>query len=353
MAIISRSTSLTPACQIALAALEAGLSVLPIRPDGSKQPAVLRWKTYQQIFPTREEVQNWFQYPYCGLALVTGQVSGGLIALDFDDVGTFEKWIKLVQDDSALNALYEFIAAGYEEKTPKGGRHLLFRCPEAFCGERRPGSQKLALRPMPPPQRFETLAETREEASLIIIDPSRGLVHSTGRPYTRLRGSVTMIRTIGAEERNRLYASVQTLNEVPDSPQPDPLRVFRSQLGAFRPRVSESDERPGDLFMSAPANSWESLLIGWDMSKPELNPVGHPERYLRHPGKVGAKSSATLNADGTDRLFCFSPSVGLPTNCYLNKFEFYAYWCWGGDFKAAARDLAAKGYSTKRRLMSE
>jgi hypothetical protein len=343
-----RPTWQTPACQVALAALDAGLSVLPIKPDRTKHPAVPYWKTYQQVRPTVEEVEAWFRHPHRGLALVTGKVSGGLIALDFDDPAIFDKWLQLVQGDANLHMLYEFVAEGYEEKTPKGGRHILFRCPEVFNAPRRPGSQKLALRPVPPPQRFETLAETREEGSLIIIDPSRGAVHPSGKPYVRLRGSVGMIRTISAAEREQLYDSIRRLDETPESSKTEPTRVFQPRTGAFPPRASLPGERPGDLFMADPGVTWESLLDGWDISEPKLNPAGHLERYLRHPGKEGPDANCTLNADGTDRLFCFSPSVGLPLCRYLNKFDFYVHWCWGGDATAAARALAEQGYTTRK-----
>ena len=350
MVVVPRYISQTPACQVAFAALEAGLSVLPIKPDGSKHPAVSGWKDYQQFCPSVEEIDAWFRHPHRGLALVTGQVSGGLIALDFDDPATFDAWLRLIQRDEDLWALYEFLGEGYEEKTPKGGRHILFRCPEAFQVERRPGNQKLALRPVPPPQRFETLAETREEGGLIIIDPSRGAVHPSGKPYVRLRGSVSTIRTISASDREHLYRSVKTLDEAPEPAKVEPARVFQPYPGSWTPRVSVPGERPGDLFMADPKNTWESLLAGWDISEPELNSAGHLERYLRHPGKVGPDPNCTLNADGTDRLFCFSPSVGLPMGRYFNQFEFYAYWFWGGDIVAAVRALVEQGYTTRKKV---
>ena len=345
--VASRYSGRTPACQVALMALEAGISVVPIRPDGTKQPALTGWKRLQDARPTPAEVDAWFSphpYPHRdrGLALVTGMISGGLIALDFDDAGAFDAWLKRIQRDEVLSSLYGHVASGYEERTPKGGQHLLFRCPEAFDVPRRPSNQKLALRPVSPPQRFETLAETREEGGLIIIDPSRGPVHPSGKPYVRLRGSVFTIRTISATEREQLYASVRTLDEVP-------RQVPSCVLSPRSPSVSVSGERPGDLFNADLGVTWEALLVGWDLSKPRLNAAGHLERYVRHPGKAGPNHSATINADGTNRLFGFSPSIGLPVSRYLSKFEFFAYWHWGGDFKAAAKALVEQGYRLKEK----
>ena len=79
----------SPTYQVALEALEAGMSVLPIRPDGTKQPALPGWKRYQQELPTEAFVEEWFRLPQRGLALVTGHISGGLIALDAGGQHTF------------------------------------------------------------------------------------------------------------------------------------------------------------------------------------------------------------------------------------------------------------------------
>jgi putative DNA primase/helicase len=336
----------SPTYQVALAALEAGVSVLPIRPDGTKQPVLTGWKRYQQELPTEALVEEWFGHPQRGLALVTGHISGGLIALDFDDLATFDAWLKRIRREQALYALYEFIASGYEERTPKNGRHLLFRCPAVFGGSQRPGNQRLALRPAPEQQRLQVLAETREEGGIIIVDPSRGGVHPSGKPYVRIRGGVTTIRTITPEERALLYDSIRAFDEMPPSPPREPSLpqpyhpTFRLSGG------SGAGDRPGDLFDHDPAVTWESLLLplGWQLVRTDEKGEG----YWRHSGKVGPTHSATTNADGTNRLFCFSASTGLPVERYLTRFEFYAWWYYGGDFSAAAKALVERGYTSRK-----
>ncbi|NMC48706.1 MAG: hypothetical protein GYA47_04645 [Desulfovibrio sp.] len=66
----------------ALAACEAGLSVLPTRKD-TKAP-LTAWKPYQGRPATRAEIERWFSAPNTALALVCGSVSGNLEMLDFD-----------------------------------------------------------------------------------------------------------------------------------------------------------------------------------------------------------------------------------------------------------------------------
>jgi Bifunctional DNA primase/polymerase, N-terminal len=331
----------TPAYQVARSALEVGINVLPIKPDGSKQPAVAGWKKYQAERPTRAEVARWFSDPGRGLALVTGRISRGLIALDFDDPPIFEQWLLRIRRDQVLLALYASIASGYEERTPKGGRHLLFFCPEAFAGERRPGSAKLALRPQSAPQLCETLAETKEEGGIIIVDPSRGGVHPTRKPYVRLRGSVSAITTITLTEREALYASIKALDEMPLAPTMHmPSYSHPPAPTLARLASSHAGERPGDLFNHDPLVTWESLLIplGWDLVRCDESGKG----YWRHPGKVGPNHDATTNAEGKDCLYCFSAAAGLPSGRFLDKFAFYAYTWHEGDFKAAASDLARR-----------
>src|SRR6266566_643960 len=121
-------------------------------------------------------------------------ISGNLEALDFDDRATFEAWLTRIQQYPEAGALYERIAWGYEETTPAGGRHLLYRCNDMA------GNQKLAVRPAPEPQKMKTLIETRGEGGFIIIAPSRGTVHPSGKPYMLLRGNVAKIQTITGEE---------------------------------------------------------------------------------------------------------------------------------------------------------
>jgi hypothetical protein len=342
----------SPACKIALAALQAGISVLPIRADGSKQPDLPGWRIYQQKRPSIQEIGEWFSHPQRGLALVTGSISGGLVALDFDDPNTFAAWRSRVRSEHGLNDLYTLIATGYEERTPKGGRHLLFRCPEAFQAERKPGNQKLALRPVPPPKRFETLGETREEGGLIIVYPSHGDVHPSGRPYYLLRGSVAGIRTITAAQRELLYNSVRAFDETPEVKRcaQVPTATLPVRFSASARSKSVEGLRPGDLFNVDPNVTWEQLLQGWELIDLRANGTGQLEGYWRHPGKVGPNHSATTNADGTNRLFVFSPSVGLPLNRYLSKFEYFAYWHWGGDFKEAAKKLAEQGYTNRKKV---
>jgi hypothetical protein len=310
----------------ALLAWEAGISIVPIATDGSKSPALRQWQAYQKRLPTSQELHAWFARSNCGLGLITGPVSGNLEALDFDDSAIFTAWLARVQPYPEALALYERVAWGYEETTPAGGRHLLYRCSAVS------GNQKLAMRPVPGPQKYKTLVETRGHGGLIVIAPSRGSVHPSGKAYILRRGSVAKIQTITPEERTLLHALARSFDEIPPS-EPRRLPVQREQPKASRGR------RPGDLFNARA--TWEEVLepADWEL----VRYVGN-EGQWRRPGKEGPGISATTNFDGSDLLYVFSTATNFEVERGYSKFTAYAVLNHGGDFSTAARELVRLGY---------
>jgi hypothetical protein len=99
-----------------------GLSIIPIRPDGSKAPALDAWQELQRRPPTDAEVREWFGNG-CGIAVVCGTVSRNLEVLDFDSPEVWERWRQAVTQVNP-QALADLPLV----RTPSGGRHLyLFR----------------------------------------------------------------------------------------------------------------------------------------------------------------------------------------------------------------------------------
>ena len=106
------------------AAYDAGLSVIPIKNDGTKAPPI-KWAAYQSSPASRDQVAAWFaRGRYTGFGVVGGKASGNLEALDFDEadfqlfVDTAEGW--------GLGPLLDRIRGGCEVGTPSGGRHLYY-----------------------------------------------------------------------------------------------------------------------------------------------------------------------------------------------------------------------------------
>src|SRR4051794_32211450 len=80
-----------------------GLSVLPIKPDGTKAPALKRGEpeVYRdQRYPTDEELVRWLGTGRDGVAVAGGKLSGNLAVLDFEAPEVWEKWRAAVPADT-------------------------------------------------------------------------------------------------------------------------------------------------------------------------------------------------------------------------------------------------------------
>jgi hypothetical protein len=315
--------------QTALSCYQAGINVLPIRADGSKCPSLKGWKIYQQRRTTPGEIRQWFYRATYGLAIVTGDISGGLEALDIDSRETYQAWLVRMRDDPVLRPLYERIVAGYLEATPDGGRHLLYRC------EGVGRNQTLARRLLPDGQGYQTLIETRGNGGMLIIAPSGGRVHPSGRPYQLLSGGVRQIATITPQERSLLLALGRSFDETPARIREERASSMVSRGGP----VEGQGTRPGDLFNQSAR--WEDILNphGWRLVR-QVNGVGQ----WRRPGKKGPGISATTNYAGNDLLYVFSTATIFEPERGYTKFTAYAILEHAGDFSAAARALVEAGY---------
>jgi Bifunctional DNA primase/polymerase, N-terminal len=315
-------------------AVAAGISVVPIRNDGTKQPFVATWLEYQDRYATERQVDGWFGSEYPGLAFITGSISGNLEAIDFDDDHTFRAWRDCIRQDRELAALYHYVSWGYLEVTPSGGRHLLYRCHSPIDG-----NQKLASRPLDGHGNSrKTLIETRGQGGLIIVSPSRGKVHRSGKPYVLQLGGVASIRTITASQRRLLLDSARRFDEMPAiqprTPQPTKTPRLENQF----PEKS----RPGDLF---------NQLASWDEV---LTPHGWRLLYERSGEGYWTKNQychATTNYRGSDLLYVFSTATRFDPECGYSKFAAYTLLNYGSTtqeaFREAAKALAEQGYAPK------
>ena len=327
------SEELSALYHTALSCYQAGINVLPIRADGSKCPALKGWRIYQQRRTTPGEIHQWFHRAERGLAIVTGDISGGLEALDIDSRETYQAWLNCIRDDPVLRPLYERIVGGYLEATPDGGRHLLYRC------EGVGRNQTLARRPVVGEQGYQMLIETRGNGGILIIAPSGGRVHPSGRPYRLLSGGITHVATITPQERSMLLTLARSFDETPVK-----IREERASYAAApggQHTAGGQAARPGDLFNQSAR--WEDILSfhGWRMVR-RVGGVGQ----WRRPGKKGPGISATTNYAGNDLLYVFSTATIFEPERGYTKFTAYTVLEHAGDFSAAARALVEEGYVT-------
>lgn len=311
--------------QYALAASAAGICVVPSREDGSKAPDA-DWKQYQDEHPTTATIKNWYDKDRTGIGFVCGAVSGNLEMLEFEDVETYNSY-KAIATAVGLGVLVERIENGYLECTPGGGIHYFYRCDEIS------GSMKLARRlkrqeeMQHPNDKVKTLIETKGEGGYVVVAPSNGRVHPTGKPYELLKGGVASIVNLAREERQAILTLARTLDQMPKPRHPEP-RLPSIGTGS----------RPGDEFNRRAA--WPEILEphGWQQVYRRDD-----ETYWLRPGKDHGVS-ATTNYAGSDLLYVFTTSTSFDAERGYSKFAAYAVLNHGGDFQTAARDLSGRGY---------
>src|SRR5262249_37137442 len=118
-----------------------GLSVIPVRTDGSKEPAV-GWKMFQTAQPVDSTLVEWFgQGVARAIGITCGGGSGNLEVIGCYCQPLFPEWKELVQ--SHAPGLFEQLPIS---ETPSGGRHALYRCEEVG------GNRKLAMRAIEVPE---------------------------------------------------------------------------------------------------------------------------------------------------------------------------------------------------------
>ena len=312
----------------ALAWQQAGASVIPVKPDGKKRPAI-RWKEFQQRRPSAHEVETWFSDGLNGIGLVCGSVSGGLELLELEGRALKADMLtRLAQAfaDHDKADLWARITTGYMEASPSGGVHIIFRVTGPALG-----NTKLAMA-----ADGQVAIETRGEGGYTIVAPTPGTCHPSGRGWVAITGTPDTVATITADERDAIHAIAATCDQMPHTPTPAVARALPA------PPTPGEGGRPGDAFNATA--SWDDILTpaGWQRVRRD----GQGWDWVR-PGKKAADGiSATTGTatDGVDRLYVFTTSTDFDTERPYDKFSAWSVLNTGGDMSEAARQLAAQGY---------
>ncbi len=320
--------------EVALSASRRGLSVHPPAEDGTKAPVPLypksgggdgrTWLHPPGDLPTEEVIRRWYG-PHSGIGLRTGSEAAGLECLEFDCPQVYTSFTAAA-NECGLGGLLARIEAGYRELTPGAGVHLLY-----FTDEIQ-GNAKLAKRPDVSPTKLhgaKTLIETRGENGFVIIAPSGGKVHQTGRPYVLTSGGIDSIVTLTGEERAAMFELARSFDEMP--------KPLADDKPKGRP-PTDTSARPGDLYGAAV--SWDEIMTGagWHLAYRRGETT-----YWRRPDKaIGV--SATTNHNGSNLLWVFTSSTSLDSEKSYTKFGAYAHLNHGGNHTAAAKTLREAGY---------
>lgn len=352
--------STTATLDAALDLHDHGCSVVPVRADGTKAP-LGNWRDYQQERANRDAVRSWFGGGRPGVGIITGAVSGNLEMLELEGRAVAEGVLEQlgdILDASGLGDLWQRITTGWTEQSPSGGVHFHYRVADAPVA----GNTKLARRPArddeltdderrvletkPNKIFIRDLIETRGEGGFVVVAPSHGPVHPTGRPWARVAGGPATVPTITADEYDALHTVCTMLNQ-PTTAAPTPAPAGRIDLDDQAAFFGDTPQRtaaggglsPGDDYEQR--TDWADILTphGWTLVAQHGR-----TRYWRRPGKTIGVSATTGHADDRDRLYVFTSSTEFDQERPYTKFGAVAVLDHGGDHSAAARALRHAGY---------
>lgn len=292
--------------EAAKALTSRGISVVPTK--ANKTPNVVAWAEFQKNIPGNDQLATLFAGAV-GVGAICGQVSGCLECIDFDVIGAFEKWVGLLKENG-YEDLYKKLVV---QKTPSGGYHAVYRCPDGVQG-----NLKLAYE-MHETSGFVIKIETRGEGGYFMACPSPG--------YKMSQGTWGKIPEIDHEERDVLFSCARMLNE----------RVFAEHSERSAP---QGIKRPGDEYNQR--TDWAEILepAGWTCAYRRGD-----EGYWVRPGKTKRQGiGATTNYKGTGLMKVFSSNAWpFEADNTYSKFCAFAEINHGGNMSDAAKELGGKG----------
>lgn len=315
----------------------AGVSTIPILPNGTKRP-VVQWAEYQARIPTLGELDRWWGNGHeYGLAVICGAVSGNLEMTELEGKVALNSDLMVALDREFFNRnltwLWEGLRQTYSEWTPSGGIHLIYRISDAPV----PGNEKIAV-----DSDGKVRAETRGEGGYVIVAPTSGLCHPSGESWMLLGESIPgQVPVLSWEERNLLHDVLRhVLHQEPEPPAPSRDLVPTSPGTSL---VEGAGARPGDQWSDRV--TWSEILEpnGWTLSH-----TRGEEEFWTRPGKSRRDGhSATVNYAGSGLLKVFSSSVPeLVPDATYTKFGALAAIQFRGDHAAAAKWLSRQGFGT-------
>lgn len=140
--------------------IDAGLALIPLRPR-DKQPLV-KWRKFRERPPDRRLVGAWLRrWPRANWGVILGPVSGNLVALDFDDLSSYERWARDWPD----------LAQAAPTTATRRGRHVYLMTP----------GQRTA-------RMTNFNGEVKGAGGYTLLPPS---IHPSGARYCWLHGDVT------------------------------------------------------------------------------------------------------------------------------------------------------------------
>jgi putative DNA primase/helicase len=323
----------------ALGCLGGGISIIPVRADGSKAPALPSWDLYKNRLPTEAEITSWFSRGGVGLAVVCGHVSGNLGVLDVEFLDVFRDFSELVEAQ-APGLVPSLPLVATPGKDAAGGRHLYFRSRSPLkTGKLARLTEEEALRRTGDRKR-QTAIELKAEGGYVLAPGCPAACHESGRLYRHVGGPFPAeVPTLPDEDVQLLLSCARALNRLVAAP---------ARPATPRGAGAAGSSRPGDDFNRRA--SWPAVLgpHGWALVR-----VRQGVSYWRRPGKEKGVSATTgyCTSEQSGDLLCVFSSNAAPLeipdgrdHCCFSKFAAYALLYHKGNFPEATRELARQGY---------
>ncbi len=219
-----------------------GFSVIPVRTDGSKAPAI-QWKEFQEKRASKEQITDWFETSGAAIGIVTGSVSDNLLVIDFDHDAqeTFSRFCddteKAFSGISDRLLIVETPRPGFQvwlrQDGPVGRSQVLAYTEPINASHDMEDSAGVAV-DAPVPQ---VLVETRGEGGYVVAAGSPVEVHPNKTPYQIIHGSLEQLSPLTAHEVDTVLNLCRSYSRF------TPQNVLR-QPGTKYTGVP----RPGDVF---------------------------------------------------------------------------------------------------------
>jgi len=301
-----------------LAYLEGGISLIPV--NSRKTPADpplphQKWKRYQNERVTIALLRKWAKTPGVqGWAMLCGKISGGLIILDFDEPGFYERWKDKVGELALMLPT---------QQTGSGeGYQVAFRSNLSIRND------KLAYVPADNAEGRITAIETRGEGGYAVVPPSycpeaikRGQKHR--QPYKAIQGDFAKIPTLSDEQAKFLLEAARSLDEMP-------LSKKQMQSAPLPPN------RNGD--------GADSGVIGAFNERYELSAILERNRYEKRGNRFLAPDSTTglagVHIFENGRCFSHHANDLLNDGHSHDAFDVFRLLEHGGDIRAAVKAAA-------------
>lgn len=286
-----------------------GINTIPVKEN--KTPACGSWSQWQTQPQTLEEAKRHSNGSSAGIAVITGTASGGLEAIDFDQIEAYQEYLDAAQG-TPMEAIIGRVREGYEEASPKG-IHWLYRISDA--GQHFPDNEKWSFKDS------KVAIETRSQGGYIVTAPSLD-----GR-YKLLSGSLDKIVTITMAERNLLRALAYQLCKT--------VHHSNSYYKAEKTQGQAIDQWNSD-------KTWNELLEPDGYEYLGVNKRGvHEWHFKGSDNRVSAVSGVGGKKATRDTFTSFttnSPSW-MPLGKTLSKFDYVMFRDYQGDFKKAFQGI--------------